>query len=107
MSKTTGKSSERNPGFEASLERLETLVREMEGGQLSLEKMMAHFEEGMRLVRVCSTRLNEVEQKIEQLVQKGGVIVTEPFEPAILEGDSAASKSREDDAHRADDEEPV
>lgn len=96
MSKATGKSPEHSPGFEASLERLETLVREMEGGQLSLDKMMAHFEEGMRLVRVCSARLNEVEQKIEQLVQKGNAIVTEPFEPGIpAVGSDVSSESDE------------
>ncbi len=68
-----------NPNFEQSLVRLEQLVREMEGGQLSLEKMMAHFEEGMALVKSCGDKLNEVEAKIEMLVQKGGKLVSQPL----------------------------
>lgn len=73
------------PNFEQSLSRLEQLVREMEGGQLSLEKMMAHFEEGMALVKSCGDKLNEVEAKIEMLVKKGDKLVSQPLpedEPA-------------------------
>lgn len=74
------KSSEQELNFEKSLARLETIVREMEGGSLSLEKMMKHFEEGMSLVGVCGRKLNEVEHKIEQLVKKGGQTGVEPFD---------------------------
>lgn len=69
-------------GFEKALARLEALVREMESGEASLEKMMADFEEGMELVKYCSARLNEVERKIEILVKKGEDVTAEPFEPA-------------------------
>jgi exodeoxyribonuclease VII small subunit len=67
--------------FEKSLERLEAIVEEMESGDLSLEQMIKHFEEGSKLVTLCSGKLNEVEQKIEKLVKKGGVLTTEPFKP--------------------------
>lgn len=67
------------PSFEQSLARLEQLVLEMEGGQLSLEKMMAHFEEGMALVKTCGDKLNEVEAKIEMLVKKGDKLVSQPL----------------------------
>ncbi len=76
------------PNFEQSLGRLEALVREMEGGKLSLEQMMAHFEEGSGLVRVCSAKLNEVEKKIEVLVRKGDAITTEPLDPKALRDDA-------------------
>ena len=77
---------DKQPGFEKSLERLETIVREMESGELSLEKMMKHFEEGMGLVGICSTKLNEVERKIEMLVKKGDQTTLAPFEtPAETE----------------------
>jgi len=66
---------------EKSLERLETIVDEMEGGDLSLEQMIKHFEEGSKLVTLCSAKLNEVEQKIEKLVKKGGELTSDPFEP--------------------------
>lgn len=68
------------PGFEESLARLEAVVKEMESGKLSLDQMIAHFEEGSVLVKQCGAKLNEVEKKIETLIQKGEQIVTEPFE---------------------------
>jgi len=66
--------------FEEALERLETLVSEMETGDLSLDQMIAHFEEGSRLTDLCGKRLSEVERRIEKLVKKDGKITTEPFE---------------------------
>jgi exodeoxyribonuclease VII small subunit len=73
--------AEKKMGFEKSLERLEMIVEEMESGELSLEQMIKHFEEGSKLVTFCSDKLNEVEQKIEKLVKKGSEIVTEPLDP--------------------------
>ena len=66
--------------FEKALEKLETLVTEMESSDLSLEKMMSHFEEGSQLVKYCEGKLNEVEQKIEVLVKKGEELKTESFD---------------------------
>ncbi len=68
------------PGFEASLQRLESIVADMEKGELPLETMMERFEEGMRLVGSCTAKLTEVEKKIEKLVRKGDQITSEPFE---------------------------
>lgn len=75
------KKTEREPSFEKALTQLETIVQEMETGSLPLEKMMEQFEEGMRLIALCSAKLNEVERKIEILVKKGDKVVPEPFEP--------------------------
>ena len=72
--------AEKNIDFEKSLERLETIVNEMEGGELPLEQMIGHFEEGSKLVTLCSKKLTEVEQKIEKLVKKGNGLESEPFE---------------------------
>ncbi len=72
---------ENNQSFEKALERLEQIVTEMEGGKLSLEKMISHFEEGSKLVKFCSGKLNEVEKKIEQLLTKDGQVTTVPFDP--------------------------
>ncbi len=67
--------------FEKALERLEAIVAEMETGQLSLDRMIARFEEGNQLVQHCTRTLNEVEKKVEQLVRKGDAVVAEPFAP--------------------------
>lgn len=73
--------TEKKIDFEQSLERLETIVEEMEGGELPLEKMIKHFEEGSKLVSTCSKKLTEVEQKIEKLVKTEDGLAEEPFEP--------------------------
>ena len=55
-------------GFEAALARLETIVASMESGEMDLDKMIAAFEEGQRLLQFCSGKLNEVEKRIEKIV---------------------------------------
>jgi len=72
--------AEKTVDFEKSLERLEAIVDEMESGELALEEMIKHFEEGSTLVTLCSKKLTEVEQKIEKLVKKGEGLSEEPFE---------------------------
>ena len=72
--------ADKAPSFEKALARLEEIAAEMEGGELGLEKMVAAFEEGQKLVKLCSSKLNEVEKKIEMLVKKAdGSIAAEPF----------------------------
>lgn len=66
--------------FEKALERLEKIVAEMESGELSLDAMIAHFEEGQTLLRHCGAKLNEVERRIEVLIKKGDEVVAQPFE---------------------------
>lgn len=73
--------TKKNAPFEESLARLEAIVKEMESGSLSLDRMIAHFEEGSALVKQCGDKLNEVERKIEVLIKKGDTLTTEPFEP--------------------------
>jgi exodeoxyribonuclease VII small subunit len=60
--------------FEAALERLETIVESMESGEVPLAELLAKFEEGNILLKVCEGRLKEAELKIEQLKkQKDGI----------------------------------
>jgi len=58
-----------NPDFEKSLQRLETIVEEMENGDLSLEESMKHFEEGSKIANFCTSKLEETEKKIEILLK--------------------------------------
>jgi len=67
--------------FETALKRLETIVEQMESGETDLDTMIASFEEGQRLVKFCTAKLNEVERKIEKIVKDGaGNVTVEPFE---------------------------
>lgn len=81
MSTRESKTADEPMDFEKALARLEALVKEMESGTLSLDRMMACFEEGSRLAKLCDQKLNEVERKIEQLVKQGEQVKTEPFDP--------------------------
>ena len=73
--------SEEKMSFEESLKRLDKIVQDMESGEMELDAMISAFEEGQRLVKSCSAKLNEVEKKIEKVVKGAdGQIATEPFE---------------------------
>ena len=75
--------------FEKALNRLSTIVSSLEKGDLPLEESLQLFEEGVRLSRYCSDRLEEAERRIDVLVKgKGGKITEEPFEAANLEDQS-------------------
>jgi exodeoxyribonuclease VII small subunit len=69
--------------FEASLEALEQIVRELEQGDLALEKSLELFEQGIRLSRECQERLSQAERRIEVLLRDNqGRPVVAPFEEA-------------------------
>ena len=87
----------KQPDFEKSIERLEAIVKEMEQGTLSLEDMIARFEEGQSLIKSCAKKLNEVEKKVEVLVKKGGEFVAEPFDQKEGIQNSSDQKKSEDE----------
>lgn len=55
--------------FESSLEALEQIVRQLEEGDLPLEKSLELFEQGIRLSRECQERLGQAERRIEILLR--------------------------------------
>lgn len=69
--------------FENALGKLEAIVESMESGEVPLAELLAKFEEGTQLLKVCESRLKEAELKIEQLKkQKDGSLTFEKFETA-------------------------
>ncbi len=75
--------------FEKALNRLSAIVSSLEKGDLPLEESLQLFEEGVKLSRYCSDRLEEAERRIDVLVKgKGGKTTEEPFEEANLEDQS-------------------
>ena len=65
-------SAKKSLNLEKSLADLESLVEELESGDLPLETAMKKFEEGIKLTRGCQTALKEAEQKVEILLQSAG-----------------------------------
>lgn len=68
--------------FESSLEELERIVRELEQGELTLEKSLELFEQGVKLSRDCQERLGQAERRIEILMRDNqGRATVSPFDP--------------------------
>jgi len=69
------------PSFEASLADLEKVVKELESGELTLERSLELFERGTALSAVCRKQLEEAESRVEILLKKAGKVQAEPFRP--------------------------
>jgi exodeoxyribonuclease VII small subunit len=66
--------------FEEALQKLEAIVGKMEEGDLSLEETLNAFEEGVKLAKFCSSKLDEAERRVEKLIRKqDGKLETIPF----------------------------
>jgi exodeoxyribonuclease VII small subunit len=71
--------------FEEAMETLETIVQELESGDIALEKAMKRFEEGVKLSKFCSAKLDETEKRITLLTANADGTV----KAAPLAGDAA------------------
>jgi len=67
--------------FEASLDELEKVVKELEAGDLPLERSLELFEKGMALSEICRKQLANAETRVEMLIRKEGKLQPEPFRP--------------------------
>jgi exodeoxyribonuclease VII small subunit len=67
--------------FESCLDEFEKVVKELEAGDLPLERSLQLFERGMQLSDVCRKQLEEAETRVEMLIRKEGKTVAEPFRP--------------------------
>ncbi len=65
--------------FEEALERLNEIVENLESGDLSLDESLKVYEEGVKLIKLCTERLNEAQKKIEILVKEEGKLTSKPF----------------------------
>ena len=67
--------------FEEALKNLETVIGELESGNVPLEKLVEKYEKGTSLLKVCHKRLNQAELKIEKLRVKTGQPGFDNFDP--------------------------
>jgi exodeoxyribonuclease VII small subunit len=70
---------EKPQSFEASLTELEAVVKELETGDLPLERALSLFEKGTQLSAACRKQLEEAETRVEQLMRRGDKLVAEPM----------------------------
>ena len=74
------KKDQSEKSFEDALKRLEEVLESLEHGNLNLEDSVQAFEEGVKLVRFCHDRLDEVERRVELLLKdEAGRFVTKTF----------------------------
>src|SRR3979411_278874 len=75
------KPSATKPNFESAMDRVESIVEQMESGKLALEDLIVRYEEGMNLVKICQERLASAEQKIEMIARNSaGKAIVKDFE---------------------------
>lgn len=100
---TAAGKAEAGRDFESSLAALEKIVRELERGELPLEKSLDLFERGVRLSRECQERLNEAERRIEILLRDGDgrPTVVNAFDTEELRG---LAEEHNNDGEEGDDE---
>jgi exodeoxyribonuclease VII small subunit len=67
--------------FEEALDELKVIIEKLEGGSLSLEESLKLFEKGTELINLCHKKLNEVEKRIEILVEgANGEVLRKEFD---------------------------
>lgn len=64
--------------FEESLVELENIVKELESGNVDLDKAIEKYSEAMKLAKTCSDKLNNATEKVNQILKENGVL--EDFE---------------------------
>ncbi len=67
--------------FESALDQLEKVVRELESGDLPLERSLDLFSRGVELSEACRKQLEDAETRVEALIRREGTYQAEPFRP--------------------------
>ena len=75
-------SEEQQLSFEEAMERLEAIVGRLENGDVPLETAIELFQEGMKLSQLCGSKLEQVERKIEVLIETENGYQKKPFAPS-------------------------
>ncbi len=88
--------------FEAAIAELETIVKKLEDGELTLEQSLDLYERGVRLSRYCHGRLEEAERRVELLGEKGDLQPAPASLTALSDEDPRrAGTGRDDKGRRA------
>ena len=70
---------EKRTKFEEAVTTLESVVTQLEAGNLSLDESLALYEKGVKFLRICNQELEKAEQRVLLVKQTGNGTVTEPF----------------------------
>lgn len=67
--------------FEEAIKKLEEIVDSLENGDFPLEESLKLYEEGVKLVNICTTKINNIEKSVKILSNSNGELVEEDFSP--------------------------
>ena len=70
-------SKEKDNNFEANLKKLEVIVDKLESGDIGLEESVKLYEEGMRIKKICDTKLKDIEMQIKKIKIEDNKVVKE------------------------------
>ena len=73
--------AKKTTSFESSMNRLEEIVEQLENGDFPLDESLKLFEEGVKLVKLCNEKIENVEQSIKILINDNGEMKEEDFKP--------------------------
>lgn len=71
--------------YEDALAKLEEIVARMSQGDLPLDEMLKSFEEGIRLARLCTKKLDEAERRVQLLLREDGETILKPLREEEIE----------------------
>jgi exodeoxyribonuclease VII small subunit len=74
------KKTQNDISFDEAIKQLEEVVKQLESGQLTLEKSVELYQQGMELSLLCDTKLKQAELKIEVVTQSSDNLLKQPFE---------------------------
>ena len=81
--------------FEEALKKLEKIVGDLEDGNIPLEESLEKYEEGIRLSRLCSKKLEAAKKKVEILLKsEDGDAELKPFDEKMAEADDKPSETK-------------
>jgi exodeoxyribonuclease VII small subunit len=87
------------PNFEEAMKRLEEIVELMESPEMALEELIARYEEGMKLVKICQERLAAAEKRIEIITRdSAGKPIVKEFEPSAVQTATTEPKGESNNA---------
>ncbi|GIP37601.1 exodeoxyribonuclease 7 small subunit [Paenibacillus sp. J31TS4] len=73
--------------FEEAMDKLEEIVGRLETGDVPLEQAIELFQQGMELSQLCTLKLDQVERRIEMLIDENGSLSRKPFLQQLEEGE--------------------
>ena len=75
--------NEKELSFEQALSSLEQIIREMESGEAPLESLVTHYQEGVKMLKLCRERIDSAEMKIKQVNESDGALIEKDSEEAV------------------------